>query len=52
MDEFKELTEAKELIAEFQRSIGAVGGDCSGILAAVRAKIDKYIQRKVAQQQI
>jgi hypothetical protein len=46
MDEFKELNEAKELIAAFQRSAGSAGGDCSGVLAAVRAKIDAYIRRK------
>jgi hypothetical protein len=51
MDEFRELNEAKELIAAFQRSSGSVGGDCSGILAAVRAKIDAYIRRRNEQRQ-
>lgn len=49
MDEFKELIEAKALIDAFQRSVGSVAGDCSGVLAAVRAKIDKYVERKLAE---
>ena len=50
MDDFKELNEAKEILGVFQRSPGSVGGDCSGVLAAVRAKIDEYIRRKNEQQ--
>ena len=49
MDDFKELNEAKEIIAAFKRSPGSVGGDCSGVLAAVQARIDAYIRRKNAQ---
>jgi hypothetical protein len=52
MDEFKELTEAKALIAAFQRSNGFSGGDVSGILTAVRKKIDDYIRRKNEQRPI
>jgi hypothetical protein len=52
MDKFRELIEAKEIIARFQRSYGSTSGDCSGVLAAVRAKIDEYIRRKNEQQNI
>jgi hypothetical protein len=46
MDEFKELREALEQIAAFNRGSGSVGGDCEGILKAVKAKIEAYIRRK------
>jgi hypothetical protein len=49
MDEFKELQDALDLIEKFQRSAGSISGDCSGVLAAVRAKIKAYIQRKTGQ---
>jgi len=52
MDEFKELVEAKELIAAFQRSSGSVNADASGVLLAVRRKIDDYIRRKNEQRNL
>jgi len=52
MDSFKELTEAKALIADYRRAVGSAGGDCSGILTAVQKKIDEYIRNEIARRGI
>lgn len=49
MDQFEELNRAKERINQFFRSSGSVSGDASGVMNAIRADIDAYIQRKIRQ---